>query len=216
VIGLIWLCNKLKTNAWNDKFLMVCLFMVCNQLKIINALKTKPNVVIFLSDDLGWNDIGYHGSRHLSTPNIDSLAADGISLKSLLQSTLMCPSRGALLTGSYIWLYFINFIENIYQFIWFPNYGTGNSSHTQWNTKHCAIGCRPVGVASQTQTIASISKRFWIQYSCDREMALRFLSQGNTYQSVEALTHTMAFGRHMKTITITRCLKEVRRIRFQT
>ncbi|XP_054152458.1 arylsulfatase J-like [Oppia nitens] len=59
----------------------------------------KPNIVIFVSDDLGRYDIGYHGSRHLMTPNIDSLAADAVVLDRYYTQPLCSPSRGALLTG---------------------------------------------------------------------------------------------------------------------
>ncbi|CAG2123366.1 unnamed protein product, partial [Medioppia subpectinata] len=48
---------------------------------------------------MGWHDIGYHGSQHLSTPNVDSLAADGIVLDRYYTQPLCTPSRGALLTG---------------------------------------------------------------------------------------------------------------------
>ena len=61
--------------------------------------KGKPNIVILLSDDLGWNDFGFQLSKHLSTPNIDSLAADGIIFNKYYTQPLCTPSRGALLTG---------------------------------------------------------------------------------------------------------------------
>ena len=43
------------------------------------ASETPPNIVIILADDLGWNDVGYHGSEIL-TPHIDQLAAEGLVL----------------------------------------------------------------------------------------------------------------------------------------
>ncbi|MCP5112997.1 MAG: sulfatase-like hydrolase/transferase, partial [bacterium] len=39
-----------------------------------------PNVVILVADDLGWNDVGYHGSE-IRTPHIDSIASRGIKLE---------------------------------------------------------------------------------------------------------------------------------------
>ena len=41
--------------------------------------QTKPNIVIILVDDLGWNDVGYH-NENVSTPNIDRLAKAGVEL----------------------------------------------------------------------------------------------------------------------------------------
>ncbi|CAG2177514.1 unnamed protein product [Oppiella nova] len=57
-----------------------------------------PNVIVFMADDMGWTDVGYH-SDHVLTPNIDTLAADGIVLNQYYTQRLCSPSRGALLTG---------------------------------------------------------------------------------------------------------------------
>ena len=38
----------------------------------------RPNVIFFLMDDLGWNDLGYTGSKFYESPNIDRLAAQGV------------------------------------------------------------------------------------------------------------------------------------------
>jgi arylsulfatase A-like enzyme len=79
------------------------IFMIINSINYVNICckiyKQKLNIIIFLSDDLGWNDIGFHLSKHLSTPNIDSLAADGIIFNKYYTQPLCTPSRGALLTG---------------------------------------------------------------------------------------------------------------------
>ncbi|CAG2122332.1 unnamed protein product, partial [Medioppia subpectinata] len=51
-----------------------------------------------MADDMGWADVGYH-SNHVLTPNIDTLAADGVVLDHYYTQPLCSPSRGALLTG---------------------------------------------------------------------------------------------------------------------
>lgn len=62
--------------------------------------KQKPNVVIILADDLGWGDVGYHGST-IQTPNIDRLAADGIELDRHYAASVSSPTRAGLMTGRY-------------------------------------------------------------------------------------------------------------------
>ena len=58
----------------------------------------KPNLVIFVSDDMGWNEVGYHGSK-ISTPNIDRLAKDGMQLDRFYVHPVCSPTRAALMTG---------------------------------------------------------------------------------------------------------------------
>lgn len=57
-----------------------------------------PNVLIFLADDLGWGDVGYHGSD-IQTPNIDRLAAEGMMLERVYANPICTPTRSALMTG---------------------------------------------------------------------------------------------------------------------
>ena len=57
-----------------------------------------PNVVIFVSDDMGWNDVGYHGSK-VQTPNIDRLAKEGAQLDRFYVFPICSPTRTALMTG---------------------------------------------------------------------------------------------------------------------
>jgi arylsulfatase A-like enzyme len=57
-----------------------------------------PNVVILLADDLGWADVGYHGSD-IETPNIDRLAKEGMRLERFYATPFCSPTRAALMTG---------------------------------------------------------------------------------------------------------------------
>ena len=64
-----------------------------------NQQKLKhPNLVIFVADDLGWNDVGYHDSV-IKTPHIDSLAKQGVELNRFYVYPFCSPTRTALLTG---------------------------------------------------------------------------------------------------------------------
>ena len=66
------------------------------------AQPKKPNFIIFLADDLGYGDIGCFGSKDVPTPNIDSIARNGIKCTSGYVSAAVCsPSRAALMTGRY-------------------------------------------------------------------------------------------------------------------
>ncbi len=61
-----------------------------------------PNVVIFLADDLGYDDLSCYGSTVHHTPNLDSLARGGVRFVDLHSNGCMCsPTRAALLTGRY-------------------------------------------------------------------------------------------------------------------
>ena len=57
-----------------------------------------PNLVLFVSDDMGWNEVGYHGSK-ISTPHIDRLAKDGLQLDRFYVHPVCSPTRTALMTG---------------------------------------------------------------------------------------------------------------------
>lgn len=64
--------------------------------------KTQPNVVLIVADDLGVGDVGCYGSKMISTPNIDRLAAEGLRATDAHAIASVCtPSRYAMLTGRY-------------------------------------------------------------------------------------------------------------------
>lgn len=57
-----------------------------------------PNVLIFVADDLGWADVGFHGGP-IDTPSLDRLAAEGMQLDRFYTTPICSPTRAALMTG---------------------------------------------------------------------------------------------------------------------
>lgn len=81
------------------KFILAALAFVIS-IPRASASSAKPNIVIILADDLGWNTVGYHNTE-FQTPNIDSLAAEGIRLNRFYVAPMCSPTRAGLMTGRY-------------------------------------------------------------------------------------------------------------------
>lgn len=65
-----------------------------------SEVEKKPNIILILADDLGYADVGYHGSD-IQTPNIDQLANEGVRLENFYVTPMCSPTRAGLLTGRY-------------------------------------------------------------------------------------------------------------------
>ena len=63
------------------------------------AASPAPNIVFFLVDDLGWNDVSFHGSPQIPTPTMDRLAKSGIALNQYYVNPVCSPTRASLMTG---------------------------------------------------------------------------------------------------------------------
>ena len=62
----------------------------------------KPNVIVYLSDDVGWAEFGFQGCKDIPTPNIDSIANSGVKFTNAYVAATVCsPSRAGLMTGRY-------------------------------------------------------------------------------------------------------------------
>ncbi|MBR8538016.1 sulfatase-like hydrolase/transferase [Carboxylicivirga sediminis] len=95
----------LYTIQWQGFVGCLMLGLLMN-LGIANAQKQipgkRPNIIVILADDLGYNDVGYMGSDANATPNIDAIAANGLRFTDAYTTCPVCgPSRAGLLTGRY-------------------------------------------------------------------------------------------------------------------
>ena len=79
---------------------VISLLLVGPQVGIAQGKSEKPNIIIILADDLGWGDVGFHGSE-IKTPNIDQLANEGVILSHFYTAPICSPTRAGLMTGKY-------------------------------------------------------------------------------------------------------------------
>ena len=95
--------NKHSHTSFMNKGFTLFIFMfmslfVAAQSSI--ALNKKPNIIVILTDDMGFSDIGCYGSE-IKTPNIDYLANQGVRFNHFYNTARCSPSRASLLTGLY-------------------------------------------------------------------------------------------------------------------
>src|SRR4051794_13972897 len=106
--GPVFTCSILPSEAIS--MLPYRVFIACSLLTAIHvcagfqpgsqAAERKPNVVVFLADDMGYSDLGCYGGD-INTPNLDALAKNGLRFTQFYNTARCWPTRGALLTGYY-------------------------------------------------------------------------------------------------------------------
>jgi len=70
---------------------------------------SKPNIILILADDLGYETINCNGGTSFQTPNIDKLASKGIRFTNAYATPLCTPSRVTIMTGKYNFRNYVNF-----------------------------------------------------------------------------------------------------------
>ena len=86
-----------------NKFTLISTLFCClllqqfSNAQILDSLPS-PNVILIVIDDLGWKDVGYHGSE-IKTPTIDRLAKEGVELNRFYVHPTCSPTRSSLMTG---------------------------------------------------------------------------------------------------------------------
>jgi len=85
----------------NRPFRLSVLLLALVSLAPIQAQQT-PNIVVILADDMAWDDLGAFGNKNVRTPNLDRLAAEGMTFEQAFLTISSCsPSRASILTGRY-------------------------------------------------------------------------------------------------------------------
>jgi arylsulfatase len=78
--------------------LLGCILL--SSFSLFAASTKRPNIMVILSDDMGFSDLGCYGGE-IQTPNLDRLATNGIRFTQFYNNARCCPSRASLLTGIY-------------------------------------------------------------------------------------------------------------------
>lgn len=76
------------------------LLLFCLLVTTLARAQQKPNIILIVADDLGWNDVGYHNPLIVS-PNLNELARKGTELRRFYVASICSPTRSGLLTGKY-------------------------------------------------------------------------------------------------------------------
>lgn len=85
-----------------SRIMMRSLVFLASLLLAASAFAAKPNVLVIVADDLGYNDVGFQGSKEIPTPELDKLAAQSVRCTNGYVSHPFCsPTRAGMLTGRY-------------------------------------------------------------------------------------------------------------------
>ena len=88
------------TPQFMDRFLTYFL-LIAFSLPLHAQSSERPNVLLILTDDQGYGDLGYHGNELIRTPTLDHLAAESLRFANFYVSPVCAPTRASLLTGRY-------------------------------------------------------------------------------------------------------------------
>tara|TARA_R110002126_G_scaffold710_1_gene4459 strand:+ start:72 stop:1520 length:1449 start_codon:yes stop_codon:yes gene_type:complete len=81
-------------------FILISLYL--SFYSAVHAQKEKLNIIVFIADDVSWDDFSCYGNTQVKTPNIDQLAKDGLKFDNFYLTASSCsPSRNSIITGRY-------------------------------------------------------------------------------------------------------------------
>jgi arylsulfatase A-like enzyme len=90
-----------RFNAWVAAGLVCAIVVAAQTGAEAQNTALRPNVVLIITDDVGYGDIGSYGARDIRTPHIDRLAREGVRFTDFYAAPQCTPTRAALITGRY-------------------------------------------------------------------------------------------------------------------
>ena len=157
--------------------------MACRRSRPLAAADDRPNIVLFVADDLGWRDLGCYGDRQVSTPNIDGLAAEGVRFTSAFVAAPSCsPSRASIITGEHPHTNGVTGLTHLHKRLMLSPFHTtlpGILSEAGYNTaiegKWHVAPYFPTGWYGYRERLSGVLARdFWIRSS---DKAIRFIEE---------------------------------------
>jgi arylsulfatase A-like enzyme len=99
---------RMKTAAKTDRngikpvYRTALIMLLISGRQVVGAPAAPPDLIVILTEDQGYHDVGFNGCKDVPTPNLDSIASNGVRFTSgYVSSPLSSPSRAGLLTGRY-------------------------------------------------------------------------------------------------------------------
>lgn len=90
----------MKSSHLLPRILSILIVLPCSGAGAASAAAQRPNIVVILTDDMGFSDLGCYGGE-IQTPNLDALASKGVRFTQFYNTARCCPTRASLLTGLY-------------------------------------------------------------------------------------------------------------------
>lgn len=96
------------------KYAAYIVISICTSTLLISSHLTaaeqqRPNIILIMADDMGYECVGANGSQHYKTPNLDRLAADGMRFEHAYSQPICTPSRVQIMTGRYNFRNYVQF-----------------------------------------------------------------------------------------------------------
>src|SRR5690348_4301321 len=100
VLSTQYLNTLNSVSRWAIALIIAVAILIVGAVAEATAAAERPNILLIVSDDQGWPDLGCIGLKPIQTPNLDQIAKEGVRLTNYYVTWPACtPSRGSILTG---------------------------------------------------------------------------------------------------------------------